>query len=117
MIFRTSMMAICAGGVAMAGPPLKCSGTDPDWTLTLGASEARFDYLRRTRFQVPQSSRAEGRDWPRAYTLIADFDSAILLVDRAPCDGGPTAAPYAAHVLTQRGQTPILLTGCCRTQQ
>lgn len=99
--------------VASADLPLSCEGRGPDWQLALAGDSASFTFQRSDRFDVPQSSIAEGHDWPRAYTLIAEFDTAILLVDKATCALGADTWPFTAHVLTQRGQTPILLTGCC----
>lgn len=114
MIFRTTCAALIAAGSALGEPALTCLGSAPDWRLELDSEEARFEYLRSTEMTVPQSSRAEGRDWPRAYTLIAEFDTAILLADQTACSLNQAPYPITAHVLTQRGQTPILLTGCCR---
>ena len=99
--------------MSAADAPLTCEGLGPEWDLTLAGTTARFTYQRSNTFDVPQSSVAEGHDWPRAYTLIAEFDTAILLVDKATCALGADTWPFTAHVLTQRGQTPILLTGCC----
>ena len=111
---RLPLAALClAGAPALASPPLACDGERPEWHLTLAGPVARFEYLRSNDFEIPQSSTAEGRDWPRAYTLIADFDTAIVLVDEKPCMLGGQDWPLPAHVLTQRGQEPILLTGCC----
>ncbi|MEM1233247.1 MAG: hypothetical protein AAGH70_03900 [Pseudomonadota bacterium] len=59
---------------------------------------------------VPHTARAGGADWPRALTLIGDRDTGILILHDRACEGGS----HEAQMLTQRGQTPILLTGCCR---
>lgn len=98
---------------AVAEPPLTCEGHDPDWFLTLAGPEAQFTFQRKNSFDIPQSSVAEGRNWPRAYTLIAEFDTAIVVVNEVQCDLEGRTWPITAHVLTQRGQHPILLTGCC----
>ena len=93
----------------------QCAGENPNWDLTLSGSEARFAYDHRdTNFDVPLTTTAENRNWPRAYTLIAEADTAIVLLEQAICSDGDT---HRAHVLTQRGQTPILLTGCCRVAE
>lgn len=105
--FIISLYAI--PNVAMAAGFI-CQGTAPDWSLTLSDTSASFAYYDRTStLEIPQASRAEGAEWPRAYTLIGPRDSAILIVTDQTCDTGD----HSAHVLTQRGQTPVLLTGCC----
>lgn len=79
---------------------------------------AQMSFAKRdTRFDVPHFTIAEGRDWPRAYSLIADFDTAILIVDQLACRLGEQQTSHAAQILTQRGQTPILLTGCCEVRR
>lgn len=91
-----------------------CDGHTPDWALNIAQDTARFAFAGRDlSFEIPQSSTAEGRDWPRTYTLIADFDTAIVVLDDAQCGDDS----YRAHVLTQRGQNPILLTGCCEAAE
>ncbi len=111
--FTAVCFAVVAASSALAEPPLSCEGHGPDWFLTLAGSHAQFNFRRKTEFNIPQSSHAEGRNWPRAYTLIADFDTAIVVVNESACALGDSQWPITAHVLTQRGQTPILLTGCC----
>lgn len=90
-------------------PPLLCSGTSPDWSLQIGTDTATLDFQRRSEMTIPHQTTAEGRDWPRAMTLISRNDTAIVIIDQDACNG----AAYSAQVLTQRGETPILLTGCC----
>ena len=113
MLKRICAATLILGTVAQAEPPLSCEGIDPDWYLTLAGTTATLDYLRKNTFDIPQTNAAEGRDWPRAYTLIAEFDTAIVLVNEATCDLDGRPWPLTANILTQRGQTPILLTGCC----
>lgn len=114
MIIRATIFALATATAALAEPPLSCEGHDPDWFLTLAGPESQLHYdKRKTDFKVPQSNVAEGHDWPRAYTLVSDFDTAIVVVNEASCHLGNTSWPITAHILTQRGQTPILLTGCC----
>ena len=113
MLKRICTAALLAGKAAQADLPYACEGSDPDWFLTLAGPVATFDYLRKNTFDIPQTNTAEGRDWPRAYTLIAEFDTAIVLIDEKTCELNGRPWPITAHVLTQRGQTPILLTGCC----
>lgn len=102
------------GTSTMAEPPLACEGYDPDWYLTLAGPDAQFTYGgRKLDVEVPQSSIAEGHDWPRAYTLLANSDTAIVVINQTSCTSGNRQWPVTAHILTQRGQSPILLTGCC----
>lgn len=86
---------------------LECSGSDPDWTLSLQDDAATFSFLDRTTdMSIPQRSTPEGLDWPKAMTLIGLRDSAIVILE-APDNG------QDIRVLTQRGETPILLVGRC----
>ncbi|MEQ9693346.1 hypothetical protein [Shimia sp. SDUM112013] len=113
MLKRLSAALLLAATAAQAEPPFTCDGADPDWHLTLAGPMAQLRYLRNTDFEIPQSTRAEGRDWPRAYTLVSEFDTAIIILNEARCTVSGAQWPITAHVLTQRGTTPILLTGCC----
>ena len=87
-----------------------CRGFAPDWHLRLDADQALFRFPAQTEMQVMQETRAEGADWPRAYTLIGERDTAIVVIEQEICSA---SEPYRAHLLTQRGQTPLLLSGCC----
>ena len=88
-------------------PTMNCIGTAPDWRLALSATAAHFSFEnRQTDFDVPQFSHAEGREWPLAMTLIARNDTAIVILK-------PELDDYVVDILTQRGTTPILLTGQC----
>jgi hypothetical protein len=112
-----------------ADSPLRCYGHAPDWSLEIAGTTALFSYPLSPNsaqsFDIPQRSQPEGaaRHWPQAMTLIADFDTAIVVLDRANCQTGDdsttTDSPsnIRAHILTQRNQTPILLTGCCEPQK
>ncbi len=100
-------MPLCAQADTL--PPLVCSGNAPNWTLSLADDTARFDFQRQSDMTIPHRTTAEGQDWPRAITLISRYDTAIVIIDQRQCG----TAPYTAEVLTQRGETPILLTGCC----
>lgn len=86
-----------------------CEGAAPGWRLAFDDAAARFEFPAPTEMQVMNDVPAEGADWPRAFTLIGERDTAIVVLEREACGG----EPYRVHVLTQRGQTPILLTGCC----
>ena len=102
-------LALPLGATADTLPPLDCSGSAPDWALILTDDVARLDFQRQSDMTIPHRTSAEGQDWPQALTLINRFDTAIAIIDKRQCASGP----YTAHVLTQRGETPILLTGCC----
>lgn len=79
----------------------------------MSASGAALHLLGRADMDLMHQTTAEGRDWPRAFTLIGERDTAIVLIEREDCNG----LPYRAHLFTQRGQTPILLTGCCEARE
>ncbi len=102
-----------ASGLAAPLPPLACHGDTPDWALTLAEETAQFTFQRESQMTIPHQTSAEGRDWPKAVTLISRNDTAIVIIDNLACN----EAPYTVHVLTQRGQTPILLTGCCTAME
>lgn len=90
-------------------PAMLCRGDNPLWTLDLSGETALFNFQRSREMSIPHQTSAEGQDWPRALTLINRNDTAIVIIDRQSCNTGD----HSAHVLTQRGDTPILLTGCC----
>ncbi|KMW56925.1 hypothetical protein AIOL_001883 [Candidatus Rhodobacter oscarellae] len=88
-----------------------CSGQAPNWRVEFDAVQGRFSFPAPTDMDVMLVTTAEGAadGWPRAFTLIGERDTAIVLIEQEACG----AQPLRAHVMTQRGQTPILLTGCC----
>ena len=89
---------------------LDCAGSNPEWQLTIAGEQAEFAFAdRASKLDIPQRSTAEGANWPVAMTIVGPRDSAIVLLDQKACG----TEDIAAHVMTQRGQTPILLTGCC----
>lgn len=92
-----------------AADSFQCHGTEPEWQLRVEDAQAEFIFPAPTQMGVALETRAEGQDWPRAYTLIGDRDTAILLLEHESCE----EFPMRGHVMTQRAQTPILLTGCC----
>jgi len=106
--------ALVAPAAAMAQDRFSCRGKAPDWALQVDEATAQFRFLSETDMDVALSTNAEGQDWPRALTLIGDRDTAIVVIERETCS---ETAPYRAHVMTQRGQTPILLTGCCEPSE
>jgi hypothetical protein len=58
---------------------------------------------------IMQDDTAQNATDTRALTLVGPRDSVILVTTTAQCDGNP----LQATLLTQRGQTPIVLKGCC----
>ena len=99
------IIALCA--VPHAALALECAGTDPAWQLSLTPDAARFAYADRVSdLTIPQQSTPEGLGWPKALTLIGPRDSAIVILE-APAD------PQPVRILTQRGETPVLLVGTC----
>ena len=87
-----------------------CAGGDPDWLLTVNETDGKFDFNDRILgLNVMLLTPAEGRDWPKALTLISSVDSAIVILNQQQCGSDD----YSAQVLTQRNTTAILLTGCC----
>lgn len=111
-MFRTSLLAIVIA-TPLAAEDFICSGSDPDWSLTITGDIAIFDFERKNSFQIPDTAFAQGKDWPRAKPLIGDFDTAVVVLDQDSCETGP----ISVDILTQRGQTPVLLTGCCEIRE
>lgn len=113
LVALVAASAISAGSV-LAAPVIQCRGEAPRWKLGLGEAFADFTYKdRQIRLEVPQRARAEGRDWPRAYTLVGRTDTAIVVLDRDACRAEGRDYPVSADVLTQDGTRAILLSGCC----
>jgi len=103
---------------AQPAPTFDCFGNAPAWRAEVRGDGAQLDYIGSHQMSVPQSSRAEGRAWPMAMTLISgDYSTtAILIVDERACETGGADFDYAAEMLTQRADTPVLLAGCCILQ-
>lgn len=93
---------------------LSCKGQNPNWSLELESERGFFEFRDRAGWlDIPQRTVAEGVDWPKAMTLVGPRDSAIILINERICQG----QSHEIQVLTQRGETPILLTGCCSVAQ
>ena len=116
LVLLLSLLANTAHAQSL-GQPLACGGTNPDWTLTATETGARFDFQRVSELQQMLETQAEGADWPRALTFIGRGDSAIVILEDRVCETEAASGPYTARILTQRGETPILLTGCCEMPQ
>ncbi|MFY0691104.1 MAG: hypothetical protein JXR14_04185 [Paracoccaceae bacterium] len=114
------ILLVCSLGAAGHGQTrtelsLACDGADPDWSLTLHGAQAELNYGGASVLDIPQQSSAEGRDWPKVLTLVGQQDTAIVVLHPRRCDNAlVTAYPIEATVLTQRGQSPVVLSGCCR---
>ena len=90
-------------------PPLNCVGDSPQWEMDILDNQAFFNFLsRRIIFDIADETLAEGRDWPRALTLLARDDTAIVVLR-----SGRGAKGFDIDVLTQRRGLPVLLTGQC----
>jgi len=109
-----SSLALTEAGAGVAEGSFACEGSKPGWTLEFDDVQATFVFPAPTYMDVKHVARAENRDWPRAFTLIGQRDTAIVLIERQVCETASETTGYRAQVLTQRGETPILLTGCCR---
>ena len=92
---------------------LVCDGHTLGWQLRLDGNTASLSFGTVTQMDVMDDTTADGAEWPRALTLIGNRDTGILILEPRACTGDPDA-DFNAELLTQRGQTPILLTGCCR---
>ena len=99
---------VFAQQVSAGDQPIFCEG-DTSWRLEVADELATLSFPSPTELEVMLTTTAEGRDWPVAYTLIGQRDTAVLILDRRQCGD----KPLTAELLTQRAQTPIFLTGCC----
>lgn len=97
-----------SAGAQTSTPDLVCAGTTPQWTLETTAQGASFAFGGTSEFTLQLTTFAQGADWPRAFTYTGRGDSAIVIVEQAQPDGR-----HPVRILTQRGETPILLLGTC----
>ena len=105
---RLTLALIALAGTAQAEElSLACAGDG--WSLSISGLQARLNFPSPTDMNIPSVVVAEGAEWPRAMTLIGARDTAIVVLHDRLCTGGT----HEVQVLTQRGQTPILLNGCC----
>ena len=110
MRYLLPLIALCTPLSAQNLPAnMVCEGSSPDWSLSISGETAVFDFQRTSDLALMLTTPAQGRDWPVALTFVGRGDSAIVMVDEGKC-GGET---FEASVLTQRGETPLLLVGCC----
>jgi len=110
------MIAGCLATFAAEAETLTCTGIDPKWTARIDGAVGTFEITRSEPMTIPLVTRAERREWPRAFTLLGERDTAIVIVDRNACELGSNTLQHSAVVLTQRGTTAIMLTGCCAVE-
>lgn len=112
-------LLLCAApALAEDRPPLLCGGVEPSWSLEIDAEAALFtapdapqiDYI------IRDVKQAEGRPWPRILTLLAERDTALVLVRPQSCSDtmSDREFPWMIDMLTQRAGEAIAFTGCCR---
>jgi len=99
------------------GETWRNSGEHPNWPLWFDEAQGEFTFPSPAAMDVVQRNAAENRHWTRALTLICVRDTAIVLVEPLAFWLEGKDDPTHALGLTQRGQTPILLTGCCGTPE
>lgn len=93
---------------ALAAENMECFGEAPNWAFVLEDGSATLDYLRISELSLTFTTIAEGADWPQAHTFIGRGDTAIVILEAA---GEDKTNPV--RILTQRGETPLLLIGTC----
>lgn len=113
MRFKISVALLALLGAPVGADTLSCSGDDPHWTLTIDGNSGVFDLTQATKMDIPLVTKAERRDWPRAYSLIGDRDTVIAVVDQDSCQLKGQGFDLSVDILTQRASTAIVLTGCC----
>lgn len=91
-----------------------CSGDDPAWDLTMEDETAQFRFQRRSELSLMLTTTAQDSDTPQALTYVGRGDSLIAIIEDGICRYGD--GDYSATILTQRGQTPVMLLGCCTAQ-
>ena len=115
---RTSIAALLAllcSGVPSQAQTL-CEGFAPDWRLEGPDDALTLTWLGETTFSLRHSAHAEDGSPVTAMTLLADRDTALLITRAQSCRVRSANWPIAATLLTQRQQTPVVLTGCCLTE-
>ena len=91
-----------------------CAGSNPDWSLEITDTSASFSFVQAETLDIPHVSIAKDRDWPKALTLLGGRDTAIVILNTHQCSTEQiTNYPIEATILTQKAETPVILTGCC----
>lgn len=91
---------------------LTCSGQDPTWAITTTQTQATFVFDPMSEMDIMQDDVALHADHTRAMTLVGPRDSGILITTTSTCNDLELQRTY----LTQRGESPIILSGCCTVQ-
>lgn len=116
---RFSVSALLLSCIAneVSAESFSCTGNTSGWELQINGDAASFSISPEEEFVIPQISTTDDGAWPRAYTLIGGRDTAILVLHERMCSNDRvTNGPYEATVLTQQGETPVILSGCCIAQ-
>lgn len=112
-IIRAMVLLCACPTLALAGD-ISCTGSDPTWDISITGESANFTFGKSVDLTIPQRGSAENRDWPQVLTLLGGSDTAILILHQRQCGTEQvTAWPIEATVLTQRSESPIVLSGCC----
>lgn len=112
-----ALICFLVSSVSAQDLALACNGIAPVWDLALDGDTATFEFGRSSDMTLALQTTPQDAQWPKALTLIGRGDSAIILLTPGGCSY-PADEQYgtiAAEVLTQRGQTPVLLLGCCQS--
>ena len=116
----TTLVLILAAVPAMAQDPdeMQCAGSGagsvPDWQLELSGDTATFEFGQTSQMDIPQRATAIGADWPQALTLIGGRETAIVILNVRQCSTSEiTGYPLEVTILTQKGEQPLVLSGCC----
>jgi hypothetical protein len=114
IVGKTLLLMICAGPAA--AQTYSCAGSNPDWTMQIDGASATFSYVAADVLDIPHQTTAHDRDWPKALTLLGGRDTAIVILNDRICSTAEvTDYPIEANILTQKAETPVILTGCCTT--
>ncbi len=91
-----------------------CVGVIPNWALELSSGTARLSYQGTDAdMTIMQDGTAEGAKTTRAMTLVGRQQSAIAVFKQGACQINAEQFPINATILTQLGDVPIILEGCC----
>lgn len=114
---RAAFVLLMVALPTQAQNTIECQGVLPGWSLSIDGTEASLTTDEDKELQVLDQTQAEGRDWPRALTLVGGTNTAILIIEHEMCQINEATQPFQAQVLTQIGTVPVLLTGCCTVQE
>ena len=85
--------------------------------MEITGDSATFTYVSADVLNIPQRTSAPNRDWPKALTLLGGRDTAIVILHERSCSTTEiTNFPIEVNILTQKAETPVILTGCCQTR-